>query len=201
MKSRKLLASIALVAAASSAQAGLISVTGGADHIAPLNNNFVAGATYNIGGNVYADSDVHLTYTYLGYEAGYSNDFSAIGGSVLLNNKSNSVGDNDSGYALAGLLDFEFTTYGTNPNVTIENGSNLQIGALQSFATMIDYTWSDGTGYDAVLFFDDSGAGPDDNHDDHIIGVTAVKVPEPGTLALFGLGLAGMGIATRKRQA
>ena len=27
-----------------------------------------------------------------------------------------------------------------------------------------------------------------------------VKVPEPGTLALFGIGLLGMGLATRKRQ-
>jgi hypothetical protein len=57
-------------------------------------------------------------------------------------------------------------------------------------------------GNSAWLFWDDSGAGPDDNHDDMIIRAVftpATSVPEPGTLAPFGLGLLGIGLARRKK--
>ena len=57
-------------------------------------------------------------------------------------------------------------------------------------------------GNSAWLFWDDPGAGPDDNHDDMIIRAVftpATSVPEPGTLALFGLGLLGIGLARRKK--
>ena len=77
----------------------------------------------------------------------------------------------------------------------INNSSNNDLGSFQSFATILDFTY-DGTFYDAIVLFDDSGAGPDDDGDDHIIGIRAV--PEPAIIALFATGLFGTGFARRK---
>lgn len=55
-------------------------------------------------------------------------------------------------------------------------------------------------GYDLVLAWEDLHNGGDKDFTDMVIGVNDVSVPEPGTLALLGLGLAGLGLA-RKRQA
>ncbi len=51
--------------------------------------------------------------------------------------------------------------------------------------------------YDYLVYVDDSGAGPDYDHNDMILGVSSA-VPEPGTIILLGLGLAGMGWFRRK---
>lgn len=51
--------------------------------------------------------------------------------------------------------------------------------------------------------FDDSGAGPDDNHDDYIVLGYVQPVPIPAALPLFGAGVAAMGLLgwRRKRKA
>ena len=200
MKIKNLLAGAAFLSAASFANAGVINSANGLlqlddDTFIPVaSNNDVVNGTYNVGGNLSATGKVHLTFTYLGYEAGYDNDFNAYGNT--LNNKSNSIGDSFTVYeVLPGLLDFDFVANTISAGVV--NGSNQPLGSPQSFAVMLDYTHN-GTFYDAAILFDDSGAGPDDNHDDHVIGVNAT-VTEPMTLALMGLGLAGLGAARRRK--
>jgi len=56
-----------------------------------------------------------------------------------------------------------------------------------------------GTSSVAYLLLDDGGGGGDDDHDDMIMRLTVTEAPEPGTLAVLGATLAGLGFARRRK--
>ncbi len=217
MKCFKHLALAAIASVSLSANAGLLSISGGTDVLVPSVNKFVYDGTtsFNVGGDLYLTKDANITFTYLAKEAGYGNTFEAYANSV--NTKVDSYGTSFSvANVLAGLIDFTFSTDATYSNGvhvvadlgSVANGANVydELGNDHSFAILLDYTYK-GTFYDAVLLFDDTGTGKlvdgtiyfdDDNHDDMLIGLNAVAVPVPATILLLGLGLIGLGASRRR---
>ena len=204
-----------LLGAAGVAQAGFIAIDASAPVASTIgivgHNDFVGNLsaigidTYTLGASLGVDAAGSLTYYYYGKEAGYENVFEA--GALSYSSGVTPTWQNYFGAPIElgtmavgpGLLDFQFCAYsGSSAQGCVTNAQNdgLDIHSFQSIAFSI-------TRNVAWLFWDDSGAGPDDNHDDMLIKAVftpATSVPEPGTLTLFGLGLLGVGFLARRRQ-
>lgn len=200
------------------AQAGLLQITGGSDYVTPGNNNFsspwagLVNASSAITVSTTA-ANVKLTYDFIFKEAGYNNSFTTpFGGFSNAVATDNTVGLWASVFgvqAAAGALSFSFTTPAA-PGAPLANGEagklvgggpdNYSFFATTNAPGVAADIDSGATGDVVWLAFDDSGASNDDNHDDLIVRITATAVPEPGTLALFGAGLLGLGFARRARR-
>jgi hypothetical protein len=202
------------------AYAGPINLTGGTPGAIPgsgSTNDFVQRlfpgdphSGYDIGGyfgaQISVDVPSKLLFEYFGAEAGFHNEFyygpdklfDHSGGLIIAPNLSSPFAFRTV-LAGPGLLPFEFRVDNNSARVT--NGSNPDDSShdagVNFFASCDPFGTSAGSGRTSCssvyLFLDDGGAGPDDNHDDFLVRVTAAPVPEPGagTLGLLVLGLIG----------
>lgn len=208
---RKLLATAAFLALGTTASASTISLSGGTfgsipgagevnevlDALGVTSFDGYYGATVSIG-------SPKVRIEVLGFEATAKNTFRM--GSYTASTEdyaptNNIVFANPTGVVVDSDDMFEFTTNlfggstivnGFNPDDS-DPATNGDVGP-NFFASIGN---SADTSGDAVwLFFDDGGAGNDDNHDDLVIRVSAVPLPAGAVLLLTGMGA----LALRRRQ-
>ena len=156
------------------------------------------------GSTVTLTENALVTFTFLGFEAGYDNDFNLNGTERFStedygSNTVTGISDSITVSLTAGLIDFSFDI--NNDSGSVVNGYNpndsYHDGDINFFVSF-DGDASATSGNSLVLFLDDSGAGPDDNHDDFAVRMSVTPVPEPATIFLFGAGLAALGVFRKK---
>jgi hypothetical protein len=158
------------------------------------------------GAQVYLNGPAKLTFTLLGYEAGYTNKI-VSGAQSMTGGGGTKFDPKGLGSFLmtqsgAGLVDFGFWTSGGK--LSVQNGKNPDntlgkpFPGVNFFASFAD-RGNSRSGSVLWLFFDDDGASNDDDHDDLVARVDVAPVPVPAAGLLLVGALGGLAMVRRRK--
>jgi hypothetical protein len=184
----------AALAVAPAAGAATFAVTGGERFALPSNYNPNPGVP-GVGPKTEVLRNAALsllgkgvvTFTYIGTEAGYTNQL-WLGGTRIFDNKSGPTPSATFTLA-AGALDFAFRT--VSPAASAANGATA--GFFNSVALLQS---APGTVY---AFFND-GAKVDQDYDDMVVRMDVAPVPLPAAAWLLIAGVGGLAAVARRRS-
>lgn len=221
-------AAVLAIGLAAPAQAGFFSIVGGTagtipgpagtnEYLTPLFGGAPSLTGYygsRIDATIYGGGTITLEF--FGAEAGFHNEFNFFfaklfdhpGGTIIAPNLGSPLDTFSAPIIGAGTLLFSFEVDVDGTPGSVANGANPDdsahtVAGPNFFASCAPTGPGNPTTCEQIyLFLDDSGAGPDDNHDDFLVRMTisATAVPEPTSLSLFGAGLLAAYIARRRRQ-
>lgn len=197
------LAAMLVGGAAPVAAAATLNVNIGTVTAVPNNNDFKDELAdiglYNwtdVGAAVSLSSAAKLKFEFLAREASFNNTFktstltfTSPGPSFINWSAEQLIGTQS--YGAGAITDWKFV----RPDNTAFGTGTQQFGIFLPRGFKTGDTFSSKVLY---LGFDDTGAGPDDNHDDLILRVSVV--PEPATWAMMIAGFGLVGVAVRRRS-
>lgn len=129
-----------------------------------------------------------VTFTYLGREAGFQNEFSAFS-TTLFDTFTSSVGDASGVFvAGSGALPFTFTSRGFD---TVANDGVATTGVRLAFSELFN------GGRSVLAFFDDRTS--DIDYDDMVVRIDIAAIPLPATAWMFIAGMGGLMLLSRRR--